>query len=411
MSLNGQNVTETPLAKVSRSKITQPDFDFTKPLVWSTPEVAGEQFAALVAHPPIHSVVVTLYPEAAKFILGVANERNRPVTRANVEHIAKEIEEGNFAVTGDTIKFDKKGFQLDGQHRLLAVEKVGKPVTMHLVFGLDEDVFDILDMGRKRTPGDILAIRHVPDPKIVAAAARWVHIYDTNGWGGKQRMSNRNIRHLVETKYPGIADYIPHGLLISKAYKYSPSLITAVLYLIARKDKKLATDFVQEWVHGARIDRNENFDILSARLMKVAAASGGYIDMRMRFAFLVQIFNHWNAGVVAAPRSLSWSKSRPFPQFEFDPQRFRGRQEDAERLDGSRVTEAHMRVLEAMTDFMISKDTARASWSELSEKAQVSAPTVGNALKTLEEAGLIERMTSGQAGGHKSEYRILPGDK
>lgn len=175
----------------------QKDVDPTKELIWDSIECM-DQFRDLVVSPPPHSVVVHIDPIVAKAILKIANDRNRPLSTASVDNLVAAHEEGDFALTGDTIKFSRKGRLLDGQYRLNACVRANKGFQTHIVFGLDEKVFDILDRQRTRTPGDILAICNVRNPILVAGAVRWVLQLEQQRRGPTGRgMTPRHIRELA----------------------------------------------------------------------------------------------------------------------------------------------------------------------------------------------------------------------
>lgn len=102
------------------------------------------------------------------------NTRNRPVKDRRVEFYASQMKAGEWRETGESVKFDVNGNLLDGQHRLLAVVRSGATIKTWVTFGLDPEVFKVIDTGKTRSAGDVLGVEKVPYPDAVAAIARLV---------------------------------------------------------------------------------------------------------------------------------------------------------------------------------------------------------------------------------------------
>lgn len=134
---------------------------------------------------------VTVTPDLANDLLRL-NTENRPVKPMVVNKYAKELDEGTFHFTGDAIKISKEGVLLDGQHRLLAIVKSGKPMQMHIQSGLDPNVFLVLDTGTQRTISDIMGLKHYKYYNKVASVARIIHtIQNKEPIGGVEGRAKR----------------------------------------------------------------------------------------------------------------------------------------------------------------------------------------------------------------------------
>lgn len=121
--------------------------------------------------PTVQWVLVT--PELAEQWLEDFNKRNRSKRPAHVANIARDISDGKFLITGDTIKFSKTGRLIDGQHRLSAIAKAGKPIWVLVVTELSSDVQIVIDAGAKRSGGDAVRFKQLGgESNIIAAAAR-----------------------------------------------------------------------------------------------------------------------------------------------------------------------------------------------------------------------------------------------
>lgn len=405
MTTNGQTEKNSP---TRTSRIQQFTERWDAILHWDTAEDLGE-FHDLVQNPPLRSVVVHVGPDAAEQLLALSNEQNRPLSANHVRRLGSSFVDEDYALTGDTIKFSKSGRMLDGQHRMRSCVNRKRAILTHMVFGLDEDVFDVIDQGKKRTAADILALAGVEQYALVAAAVAWVVRLQSAGTGaatmdGGAELSPRQIRRLATGEMARITDHAAHAILISKAFKHPPSMIAAILYLIGKRKKALAEEFVQEWVNGAKIGRNEAFNVLSQRLLAVAHQSGGHINRMVRAAFVVQTFNHWNAGEVPSPRSLSWRKGQKFPPFVFDKEQFLKRKREAASSDTS-LNATQLRVLATMGGAVDAERQVQMSMQDLAEASNTPLASIPYILRALSDEGAIFKVRAG-AGRMPAVYRI-----
>jgi hypothetical protein len=391
----------------------KPIFDFTKPLAWSADGNWATEFNELIRNPPLHSVVIDIAPKVAEQLMKLSNTKNRPKQTKHSQRICVEASSGSYEVTGDTIKFSKKGVLLDGQHRLDGCIKGKTAITSHVVFGLDDDVFDVLDQGKKRTPGDILALCGIPEATMVAGAISWVLRFEagldvkSDGSGSltqRGEITPRKIRTLALGKMKDIASYVKDARLVNTAYKHPPTMIAGLLYLIGKRDPNLARDFAHEWVHGAKIGRNKNFDILNQRIMSIANANNGVVHRGMRAALLIQTFNHWNSHIVATPRALTWRKGWTFPTLEFNADSFREGKTVQDRENTS-LPAVKYRVHYVLTQMQDKNCESTVSIDEIARIANVSKNSVNYILAELCKGRQISKVRDGKKGA-PATYRV-----
>lgn len=98
---------------------------------------------------------VTITPDVAADYLAY-NEGNRKVGPKHITMLSADMKAGNYLVTGDTIKFDRNGRLIDGQHRLRAIIASGIPQVMLVVRGLDPLVQTVIDAQKRRSAADAL---------------------------------------------------------------------------------------------------------------------------------------------------------------------------------------------------------------------------------------------------------------
>lgn len=114
-------------------------------------------------------LVVT--PTLAKAFLD-KNVSNRNPSRRHVVRLARDMKRGNWAYTGDPIRFDVKGDLIDGQHRLMACIEADASFETDVIYNVPLGVQSKIDGGRPRTAADILTLSGMHYASNVAAAAR-----------------------------------------------------------------------------------------------------------------------------------------------------------------------------------------------------------------------------------------------
>lgn len=97
--------------------------------------------------------LVDITPEMAKRWLE-KNTGNRAVNQRHVDVIAKDISDGDWDVTNQSIGIASDGSVVDGQHRLLAIVKANKTTRSYVLFNAPKSMH--LDSGLKRTESNRL---------------------------------------------------------------------------------------------------------------------------------------------------------------------------------------------------------------------------------------------------------------
>ena len=112
-------------------------------------------------------------PQKAKEYLEHNETNYRSLQQHRVENYAEEMKNDLWQLNGESIKFREDGSLADGQHRLAAVIKAGRPVQMCVLRGLDNNV-TLFDVGMGRTTGQIVRAgggsRALSDGTICSAA-------------------------------------------------------------------------------------------------------------------------------------------------------------------------------------------------------------------------------------------------
>jgi hypothetical protein len=125
-----------------------------------------------------HTAVLTVDPETARQMLSAQEgHHNRKTRPGAVARYAATMRSGSWVTSPEPLVFSPSGRLLNGQHRLNAVVKTGMPQTFLFMFGVDEQVFQVLDRGAPRSLADALDL-----PKKLAEAARFfAYLRSTGG--------------------------------------------------------------------------------------------------------------------------------------------------------------------------------------------------------------------------------------
>jgi hypothetical protein len=124
-------------------------------------------FSHIPALPPVEWVYIT--PAKAEELLG-KNHGNRNKKPQHIARLVRDMQNGNFLLSGDTIKKDWNGRLIDGQHRLSAIIESGIPAWVLVVQELDPKVQGVLDANAKRSAYDALGFNGISEARIIIAA-------------------------------------------------------------------------------------------------------------------------------------------------------------------------------------------------------------------------------------------------
>lgn len=236
---------------------------------------------------PLKVTIITLTPELAAELLQ-KNVNNRPLKHWHIKDLAKKMKDGRWKFNGDTICISISGVLLNGQHRLHAVILSGVSISVLLVEGLDDNVFDTIDNGiAVRRGADALAILGAHQTKSLAAALCVVDRYMTGRLEQKVKYSNDELVRLHHI-YGGMKD----SVLQARATKQllPPSILAACHYLFAIKDPIEADRFVEDLISGRNLADGDPVYFLRERLMNNSFAKAKLQD----YYIVALMIKAWN---------------------------------------------------------------------------------------------------------------------
>lgn len=152
--------------------------------------------------------------------------------------MSKELSENKWALNGETVKFADDGFLIDGQHRLEACVRANTAFIAHVVFGIDRESFQTIDIGKRRDGSDTLAMMGVPNYKNASTIIRMIIAYE-NGLTRtpKQGISNDWIKrkYLDEIDTELLQESIAVASRLYKTTKWPNGVIGAFFYTCVQK--------------------------------------------------------------------------------------------------------------------------------------------------------------------------------
>lgn len=181
------------------------------------------------------------------------NTHNRPKKPNKIKLFAKEMKQGFWPVTGATLCFGKSGYLLDGQNRLQAIIDSGATIRCLAVRGLDDDIFDVIDIGTRRTGADVLIIEGYEGfmAQIGPTAVRLASNLMAGVLPYSKVLQPREIRFFVED-HPELMDAsVPFlAALPRRPAPLSHGAAAALHFLMAKIDPVAADTFMSQLFHG-----------------------------------------------------------------------------------------------------------------------------------------------------------------
>jgi|688.fasta_scaffold02092_13 hypothetical protein len=271
-----------------------------------------EQLNALRLNPPENSRRVKITPRLAEHILTHLNPHNRAKRTTHIAQYARDMTEGRWALTGDTIKFGRSGILRDGQHRLAACVRAGTPFETYCVFGISDESFSVMDIGRKRKGDDAFTIAGISNANSAAAAVRWVLILTSdNPTDRSVTFANTDLLDAYrKLKQPLFDDCVAEAKMAAKnARQLHESALAAILYLFSQKNAKAVAAFLAD-VRALRGGAKRAINLID----KVRQQNMGRMHEVQRNAILINTLKFYAAGGVPRRESeIAWNETMDFP--------------------------------------------------------------------------------------------------
>lgn len=260
-------------------------------------------------------------PKKANKMLQEQNLSNRKLRPGWVRYLARQMTRNLWMEnTGESLKIDRTGNIIDGQHRLAALIKSGRSYHFEIDYEMDPEIFKIIDTGKSRGGADALQIMGVNNYALVSAiiaSGCSNKMLGDEGGGRDSRPSNLEICDIYE-KSPNYWQEL--AFLGSTTYQgmgvrmLSPSLIGAWAH---RFNKINRSDCLLFWKDMSEGGSGPNSP--TRQLIKVLHAESLNKNMKMRTkrkaALIIKAWNLFRENRTC--RNLNWRADKQrFPKLK-----------------------------------------------------------------------------------------------
>lgn len=139
--------------------------------------------------------VELITPEMAREYL-FSQETNRNINDRRVSDYVLRMARGEWKI-GQPIIFDENGCLIDGQHRLKAIIKHGKPIEFAVIKGVPSDSKSVIDIGQRRTTTQIAKLCGIDKPSYGERQAILSNAFLGSQFKSKSKNRKRNAANLV----------------------------------------------------------------------------------------------------------------------------------------------------------------------------------------------------------------------
>jgi hypothetical protein len=238
---------------------------------------------------------------------------NRPVNEKRVKDYKRDMANGKWHKNGETMKFSKEGFLIDGQHRCMASMEAGVGFWSWIAYGVDKDAFITIDRGQSRSAGQqIHLMTGISDYNAVAATIG--HLYrfkDGIMLNDSLRPTSSEIEELLRSS-PGITDSVAAAKAVIKRFPAGPTPLVAIChYLFTRQDATMAELFFESLASGASLREVDPVYQLRNRIIAARTHKSVHIAP---YELMALFFKAWRAEKEQTTmRVLRWSIAESFP--------------------------------------------------------------------------------------------------
>jgi len=183
------------------------------------------------------------------------NKQNRDTKETDITFFTEEILAGRWANLADGVAFDSRGVLVDGQHRLMAIIKAGRTVTMKVAFGLSPESRIAVDVRSRVSDSSLLEADGFTHGDMRAAVAKLFMVYVKFPEKKLRRFSMDDVVVAVKELQPELDYLASHYRALSRMGLRAPLLFALTMGL--RKDRPGTVAFTTRLVNFERRGPND----------------------------------------------------------------------------------------------------------------------------------------------------------
>lgn len=184
--------------------------------------------------------ILTMTPAMAEEALTSGNVNNRKYKKSLGKRMQKDMVDGNFLFTGESIIFSYNPVTgehtlEDGHNRCANALATGTTFETVVVFGINPKASSRMDSGADRTRTDVLEMNKIPNFAIISAALPFV-----TGYLGMAELDNHSFLSIV--KDSALATPLQGGASVSLTVSGIPQNLVTALYVLGIGVNRNATE-------------------------------------------------------------------------------------------------------------------------------------------------------------------------
>ena len=257
-------------------------------------------------------------PVEAQIILDTKLGANRKMKLHYAESMADAWDRGEYIQTGDTLKYDRNGQLIDGQHRLMAVVLSGQITEFVVVEGIDPDAIRVIDAElAKRSLADQLGIIGFKNTAALATVVRASWAMEQNGkpqLSGHGGLTMAQAIDFIERRSTIEASAVAGRKFAQRTSGITAREFGALFDIMHHTEPGVADNFFDQV-------SNEYGDKGSPAVRLVSRTKAHEAQEQHSVRHVMGLFiKAWNAEVEGRkPRSLKMDRDEPFPAInDFD---------------------------------------------------------------------------------------------
>jgi hypothetical protein len=182
--------------------------------------------------------------------------------------------------------------------------------------GVSEQAALVMDIGRRRMPGDFLRMAGEVNTNALASTINLAILYDTVPWSRdawyKYRITAADRQEYLEA-HPLLRDAVLEGARLTKMMTVSAAAAGWFLAIKSGVKAEAASDFMDRLLSGA--DLKDGSPILTFRdlLLNARHSRRGKFSREEQLALFIRVFNKWRNGEQSY--QLSFKRTHAFPRF------------------------------------------------------------------------------------------------
>lgn len=240
----------------------------------------------------------TITPQTAKDWLDRFDVDNyRQANERVINQYARDMRAGNWHYTGDAIRFDVNGHLQDGKQRLMACVEADTEFVTEVIRNLPVESRDYMDLGKKRTLGNILKNRGYTHTNVLGAAKRLEIDVITLRQGRAPQGGNATFAEVM--------DMIASDNTIQFAAEYASNIpskfmnrtVATYTYNTLHKiDPDAAAQFFSLLLEPANVPANSPILALNKRFSHGVFTSSGRLRRLQEVTLVFRAWNAWRRG-------------------------------------------------------------------------------------------------------------------